>query len=136
MSLSPLPQSPRPAATSAEALVVARREDAASREISDALGDDWSRIGSDDLFRAVRALREGRQAFLMVTRSYFEQCWCKIANDHGEAAATAWARGEGEPGIVDWYGKPGLGVDLGAMLWPGPMVVIDPPRAVRMGRAA
>jgi hypothetical protein len=114
-----------------------RCEDWASREIAERIGDRSFDTGHQ--FKAVRALREGRPAFLVFSRSFADQCFGCIANDHGEDAARAWARGEGAEDITAYYGPWGLGVDVGALFFERSCVVIDPPgnsEVLRLARAA
>jgi hypothetical protein len=119
----------RPAPTPAEQLSMYRQEDWASREVAERIG--YRIFDTGHQFKAVRALREGRQAFLVFGGSYADQCFGCIANDHGEEAARAWARGEGDPEITAYYGPYGIGVSLGALFLSRECVVIDPQPATR-----
>jgi hypothetical protein len=114
----------RPDATPAEQLAMQRQEDWASREVAERIGDRF--FDSSHQFKAVRALREGRQAFLVFSGSYADQCFGCIANDHGEEAARAWVRGDGDLAIEQYYGPYGAGVNLGTLFLERSCVVIDP----------
>jgi hypothetical protein len=114
----------RPDPTPAEQLSMYRQEDWASREVAERIGDRFYDTGHQ--FKAVRALREGRQAFIVFSRRYSDQCFGCIANDHGEEAARAWVRGEGAPEIEQYYGPYGAGVSLGTLFLERSCVVIDP----------
>mgnify|MGYP000899062212 CR=1 FL=1 len=62
--------------------------------------------------RAIRALREGRAAYLHVsTYGGLPTLWASIACEHGEAVADLWFYGEGPRDVVAEYGAgcPGFG---------------------------
>jgi hypothetical protein len=98
--------------------------DWAALEVKERIGDRF--FDSFNQYRAVRALREGRQAFLVFDGSYAERAFGCIANDHGEDAARAWARGEGDPDIAAYYGPWGHCVDVSRLFLLRTCVVIDP----------
>lgn len=78
--------------------------------------------------RAVRALRQGRPAYLCLSwHNQTGNLWASIACDHGEEAADDWYFGRACPEVAEWYGQRARGADFGDLLRiRGSVKVIDP----------
>lgn len=82
--------------------------------------------------RAIRALREGRAAYLHVsTYGGLPTLWASIACEHGEAVADLWMQGEAPPDVADWYGPRWPNRDFGALMRVRSAVKVIEPRSVR-----
>lgn len=82
--------------------------------------------------RAIRALREGRAAYLHVsTYGGLPTLWASIACEHGEAVADLWFYGEGPREVSDWYGGGCPGRSYGALMRVRSAVKVIEPRSVR-----
>ena len=82
--------------------------------------------------RAIRALREGRAAYLHVsTYGGLPTLWASIACDHGEAIADIWIQGEAPRDVADWYGPRWPNRDFGALMRVRSAVKVIEPRRVR-----
>ncbi len=78
--------------------------------------------------RAIRALREGRTAYLHVsTYGGLPTLWASIACEHGEDVADLWFYGEAPRDVADWYGPRWPNKDFGALMRVRSFVsVVDP----------
>lgn len=82
--------------------------------------------------RAIRALREGRAAYLHVsTYGGLPTLWASIACEHGEAVADLWMQGEAPREVADWYGPRWPNRDFGALMRVRSAVKVIEPRRVR-----
>ena len=82
--------------------------------------------------RAIRALREGRAAYLHVsTYGGLPTLWASIACDHGEAIADIWIQGEAPRDVADWYGPRWPNRDFSALMRVRSAVKVIEPRRVR-----
>jgi len=82
--------------------------------------------------RAIRALREGRAAYLHVsTYGGLPTLWASIACEHGEAVADLWMQGEAPPDVVANYGPRWQNRDFAALMRVRSAVKVIEPRRVR-----
>lgn len=82
--------------------------------------------------RAIRALREGRAAYLHVSMyGGLPTLWASIACEHGEATADLWFYGEAPRDVADWYGPRWPNRDFGALMRVRSAVKVIEPRSVR-----